>query len=300
MKIGRRFFLKVCGALGAASVAREVGAVERANRPGAGDDGLAVLVDTTRCIGCRSCEMACAESNGLPEPDRLGDDAVFETRRSTGPSRFTVVNRASKRGEPRFAKTQCLHCLVPACASACPVRALDKTEAGPVVYHADRCIGCRYCMVACPFGVPKYEYDKAVPYVRKCTMCPDRIAAGRPPACAEACPGGALTFGRRSELLLEARRRVYAPDSTYVPRIYGEHEAGGTSWLYISDRAPAELGLPEGMGDRPYFELTRGALGAVPLVVTLWPPLLMGLYAAARRRDEVRADQAQEEDHAHV
>jgi Fe-S-cluster-containing dehydrogenase component len=290
MLIGRRTFLKGCAALGAAGAARALPAEEAAPR-----GGLGVLVDTTKCLGCRSCEVACAEANRLPEPRDVGEDAVFAERRTTAPDAFTVVNKARGGGEDRFAKSQCLHCLVPACASACPVKALDKTEAGPVVYHEDRCIGCRYCMIACPFDVPKYQYDQSVPYVRKCTMCPGRLAAGKPPACVEACPAGALTFGPREELLAEAKRRVYAPGSRYVPEIFGEHEAGGTSWMVIADRPLTDFGLPSGVGDRPLFETTSGALGAVPFVMTLWPPLLMGLYTASRRRNEVAA--AEENEH---
>ena len=281
MRIARRTFLKSCAAIGAAAALPA-----QAREEGPAIDGLGVLVDTTKCLGCRTCEAACAEANGLPAPDAMGDDAIFATRRATAPDRFTVVNKAQGGGEDRYAKSQCLHCLVPACASACPVKALDKTPEGPVVYHEDRCIGCRYCMVACPFDVPKYQYDRTVPYVRKCTMCAGRVASGGKPACVENCPAEALTFGKRSELLAEAKRRVYAPGSTYVPEIFGEHEAGGTSWMYISDRPLKDFGLPADVGDHPRFDTTRGALGAVPFVITLWPPLLMGLYTASRRRDE--------------
>ena len=286
MLIGRRFFLKSCAALTAAGAASSL----PASQPAPGEtpearDGFGVLVDSTQCLGCRSCEVACAEAHGFPEPERLGDEAIFATHRETEVKRFTVVNKATGDGEDRYAKSQCMHCVVPACASACPVKALDKTLDGPVVYHEDRCIGCRYCMISCPFGVPKYEYDKAVPYVRKCDLCAPRLAEGKPPACVANCPAGALQFGKRSELLAEARRRVYAPGSKYVPHIYGENEAGGTSYLYIADRPFSAFGLPKDVGDRAYFENTRGALGAVPLVMTLWPPLLMGLFAA-RSRDE--------------
>jgi Fe-S-cluster-containing dehydrogenase component len=287
MRIGRRVFLKSCAALTATGAAAALPASEsdRAAAAASARDGFGVLVDTTRCIGCRSCEIACAEANRLPEPERLGEDAVFSSHRDTSPRQLTVVNQARGPGEARYAKTQCLHCVVPACASACPVKALDKTPAGPVVYHEDRCIGCRYCMIACPYGVPKYEYDRAVPYVRKCTMCASRLAEGKIPACVENCPGGALQFGKRDELLAEARRRVYAPNSTYEPHIYGETEAGGTSWMYIADRPLSDFGLPDDVAGGSYFESTRGALGAVPFVITLWPPLLMGLYAARKREE---------------
>ena len=286
MRIGRRFFLKSCAAIGAAGAISALPAKAAAGSDTAtARDGFGVLVDTTQCVGCRTCEASCAEANGNPEPERMGDETIFATHRETGERQFTVVNKAKGAGEDRYAKSQCMHCVVPACASACPVKALDKTENGPVVYHADRCIGCRYCMISCPFGVPKYEYDKAVPYVRKCTMCAARVAEGKPPACVDNCPAGALQFGKRSELLAEARKRVYGPGSKYVQHIYGENEAGGTSWMYIADRPFSDFGLPEDVANRSYFENTRGALGAVPFVVTLWPPLLMGLYAA-RTRDE--------------
>ena len=280
MKIDRRFFFKTAAAIGAGGLAGRAAASTQRERAEAFENAKAVLVDTTRCIGCRSCEAACATANALPEPD----DA-----QTTGPDRFTVVRKGPEKGrdgEERYAKTQCLHCLVPACASACPVRALDKKPGGPVTYDPSVCIGCRYCMVACPFGMPKYQYDKAIPYVRKCSFCAERQAEGKPPACVEACPMGALTFGTRGELLAEARERMRLEPERYTGEIYGEHEVGGTSWLYLSDRPFHEFGLPETVSDRPSYELTSGALGAVPLILTLWPPLLMGMYAASKARTE--------------
>jgi Fe-S-cluster-containing dehydrogenase component len=257
-----------------------------------------VLVDTTRCVGCRACEAACSESNGLPGPEMAGDDRVFDSRRDMGPDAFTVVNRyrpVAGGGDDRFVKTQCMHCLEPACASACPARALEKNAHGQVVYNGDRCLGCRYCMMACPFEVPRFEYAKAVPYVKKCTFCADRQAQGLPPACAEVCPSGALTFGRRAELLEEAKTRIYQNPGAYAHHVYGEHEAGGTSWLYISDVPLDQIGLRAGLMNRPYPDLTKTALAAVPVVMTLWPPLLMGLYTFSRRRDRVTAEHGESE-----
>ncbi len=294
MRLTRRTFLKAAGAVGAASVVGPAAAAEVAG------SGRGVLVDTTLCVGCRGCEAACTEANNLPEPAQAGEEAVFEQRRSTGPTAFTVVNRASEpgpQGDPRYAKSQCLHCLDPACASACPVRALEKTPEGPVVYHRNRCMGCRYCMVACPFGVPKYEYDKALPYVRKCTFCAGRQAEGKPPACTEVCPSGALLFGDREQLLETARTRVYQNPSRYLHRIYGEREAGGTSWLYLSDLPFESLGLPAGVANSSYPELTKGALSAVPMVMTLWPPLLMSLYTFAKNRRAPEEAGDEKEDH---
>lgn len=286
MKLTRRTFFKV-SAIGATTMAGAAAPVSAAETLTAGEDARAVLVDTTRCVGCRACEAACAEANRLQEPTMAGDDRVFELKRVTDQRTFTVVNRHTvAKDDVRFIKTQCMHCVDAACAAACPVKALEKTPTGPVIYHGDRCLGCRYCMVSCPFGVPKFEYDKPIPYVRKCTFCADRQAQGLPPACAEVCPSGALTFGRRKDLLHEAKQRIYQNPGKYVPHVYGESEAGGTSWLYIGDVDPQRLGLRAGLDGTPYPKLASTALGAVPMILTLWPPILMGLHALTKRREE--------------
>ncbi|MEX1128475.1 MAG: 4Fe-4S dicluster domain-containing protein [Vicinamibacterales bacterium] len=297
MDLTRRTFFKV-GAIGAATLATG-GRAEASAAPGVAADAVGMLVDTTLCIGCGGCEAACAEANGLPEPPSL-DEETLALRRTTDPRAFTVVNRFAVTGaaEPeRFVKTQCMHCVEPACATVCPTRALEKTAAGPVIYHGDRCLGCRYCMLSCPFDVPKFEYDKPAPYIRKCTFCATRQAQGLVPACAEMCPSGALTFGTRAALLEEARQRIYQNPGKYVPHIYGEREAGGTSWLYISDVPLDQVGLKAGLDQEPYPRRAQTALAAVPMVLTLWPPILMGLYAlnANRRRDE--ADPTEETRH---
>jgi formate dehydrogenase iron-sulfur subunit len=249
-------------------------------------------VDTTLCVGCRGCEAACAEANALLGPEKPGDDTVFASRRTTSPTAYTVVQKGAMKsaaGDNRYAKTQCMHCVAPACASGCVVKALEKTPEGPVVYHADRCLGCRYCMIVCPFSVPKYEFSSATPLVKKCTFCAERQGKGLAPACTEVCPSGALKFGRRADLLEEARTRIYTNPDKYVHKIYGEDEAGGTSWLYISDVPFESLALPSGIAKKSYPELADGALSAVPFVITLWPPLLMGMYTFSKRRDEVAA-----------
>jgi formate dehydrogenase iron-sulfur subunit len=301
MNLNRRTLFKIA-AVGTAAAAGTA-ATSRASVAVAARGARGVLVDTTRCVGCRGCEAACAEANALAGPEMPGDDAVFASKRTTSPTAFTVVQRGSLKsstGEDRFAKTQCMHCVEPACASGCVVKALEKTPEGPVVYHTDRCLGCRYCMIACPFGVPKYEFAKAVPLVKKCTFCAERQARGLAPACTEVCPSGALQFGERAQLLEEAKTRIYTNPGKYVHKIYGEDEAGGTSWLYISDVPFESLTLPKGIEKKPYPELADGALSAVPFVITLWPPLLMGMYTFSKRRDEVAAregDGRQEEGH---
>ncbi len=298
MKLTRRTFFKL-NAVGVAGVALAPTPAAASVAAGANPDAPGMLVDTTRCIGCRACEAACAEANRLAEPDQMGDDAVFDVHRTMSPDHLTVVNRYRSSliaPEPvRFIKTQCMHCVEPACASACPARALEKTAAGPVVYHGERCLGCRYCMVACPFDVPKFQYTKAVPYISKCTFCAERQAQGLKPACAEVCPTGALQFGNRLQLLEEARTRIYQNPGKYVHHIYGETEAGGTSWMYLSDTSFERLGLKAGVSTSPYPALTQTALSAVPVVMTLWPPLLMGLYSFSRRRDAVQ--DAKEDSH---
>jgi len=289
MKLSRRTFFKVnaVGAAGLAGVesAQPADAAVFAANP----DGPAMLIDTTRCIGCRGCEAACAEVNALPAPEEANDRDVFARPRERTPDRFTVVNRyrasLAGAGEDRFIKTQCMHCLDPACASACPAKALEKTAAGPIVYHGDRCLGCRYCMVACPFDVPKFEFSKAAGYIRKCSFCAERQARGLQPACAEVCPSGALQFGARRALLEDARTRIYQNPTKYVHHIYGEREAGGTSILYLSDTPFERLGL-DAVNESSYPALTQTALSGPPVVMTLWPPLLMGLYTFARRRSE--------------
>ena len=290
MKLSRRTFLKV-NVAGAAAVATLRAVPASAADAVASPDAKGVLVDTTRCVGCRACEAACSEVNGLPEPADAGDERVFDTRRDTASQVFTVVNRVKGPGADapfRYIKTQCMQCVDPACATACPARALEKTAAGPVTYTGSRCLGCRYCMMSCPFELPRFEYEKPIAYIRKCTFCAERQARGEMPACAEVCPSGALTFGTRAELLEEAKKRIYQAPDKYVHHVYGEHEAGGTSWLYITDVPFDRLGLTTNVSASSYPSLTKTALSAVPVVLTLWPPLLMGLRNFSQRRDEAQ------------
>jgi Fe-S-cluster-containing dehydrogenase component len=295
MRITRRSLFKLAGITAGAGLALDAqartDAVDEDRLPG-------VLVDTTRCVGCRACEAACAEANELPTPPE--GELVMLQRRDTSTTAFTVVNKAkAPDGGARYGKKQCMHCLAPACASACPVRALNKLPTGPVTYDPSKCMGCRYCMVACPFDVPKYEYEALAPRVRKCTFCAPRQAKGLPPACAEVCPSGALTFGPRHVLMEEAKKRIYGQPDKFVHRVYGEHEAGGTSFLYISDVPFEKLALQAGVPEKPYPELVAGALAAPPFVMTLWPPLLMGLYAFSKRRDEVAGTEGDGKDPHH-
>jgi Fe-S-cluster-containing dehydrogenase component len=287
------------GAAGLAGAAARPKAHAASNREFKGyPDSQAVLHDISRCIGCRKCEAACNNVNQLPAPQQPFDDlTVLEHKRRTSAKTYTVVNHFGQKPgipSPVFAKNQCNHCLEPACASACFVKAFTKTPQGAVIYDADLCVGCRYCMIACPFEIPTYEYDSAfTPRVMKCTMCHPRVAEGKLPGCVEACPTEALIFGRRADLLRVARRRIENHPDTYVPHIYGEHEMGGTSWLYLSSVPFSQVGMREDLGTTPAGKLTAGALGAVPIVVGLWPVLLTGIYAINKRKEKIAAQERQ-------
>ncbi len=295
MSISRRKFL---GWLGAAGATSAVGTSARAasNKEFAGyKDSMAVLHDISRCIGCRKCESACNTVNELPAPDKPFDDLeVLKEKRRTTPKAYTVVNQFG--GErPTFVKQQCNHCQEPACASACFVKAFTKTPEGAVIYNENVCVGCRYCMIACPFEIPTYEYDEPfTPRVMKCTMCHPRISKGLLPGCVEACPTEALVFGKRNELIKVAHQRIAQYPDRYVNHIYGEKEMGGTNWLYLTDKAYADVGMREDLGNTPAPQLTKGALGAVPMVVGLWPVLLTGIYAINKRKEKIAAQEQQD------
>lgn len=237
----------------------------------------ALLIDIPRCVGCGACVAACSEANGLPP----------EERADLGPDRYTVVRKASVRSGDVYYRRLCMHCLDPACASVCPIGALRKTPEGPVVYRASICMGCRYCVQACPFDVPRYEWHSRAPRLGKCSFCAGRLAKGQATACAEACPTGATVFGERDQLLEEARARIAAEPGKYLPRIYGEREVGGTSVLYISHVPFHTLGLPENLPREPLPSYTGRALSQIPPLVGSAGILLAGLWWLTNRKQEV-------------
>jgi Fe-S-cluster-containing dehydrogenase component len=295
MSISRRKFL---GWVGAAGLTSAVGTSARAasNHEFTGyEDSMAVLHDITRCIGCRKCEGACNKVNDLPAPDKPFDDLkVLEQQRRTTPEAYTVVNQFGD-GRATYVKKQCNHCQEPACASACFVKAFTKTPEGAVIYNEKVCVGCRYCMIACPFEIPTYEYDEPLtPRVMKCTMCHPRIAKGLLPGCVEACPTEALVYAKRNDLIKVAHQRIAQYPDRYVDHIYGEKEMGGTNWLYLTSKAFAEIGMREDLGNTAAPKLTKGALGAVPMVVGLWPVLLTGIYAINKRKERIAAQEQQD------
>ncbi len=239
----------------------------------------ALLYDATVCIGCKQCEQACAEKNKL----RYDDTVAAEERQSD--HKYTAV---LTKGD-KFMRRLCMNCQEPACASVCPVGALRKTAAGPVTYDADRCMGCRYCMVACPFGVPKYEWSKVLPKVQKCTMCADRVAAGQQTACADICPTGATKFGERDELIQEAQQRIRDNPGRYVDHVYGINEVGGTSVLLLSSVPFEQFGYRTDLSKDPLPILTYRVLSRIPDFVPLGGMLLGGVWWITHRREEVAA-----------
>jgi formate dehydrogenase iron-sulfur subunit len=260
-----------------------------------------VLFDATRCIGCRRCEAGCNEVNHLPPPPEPFDDlSVLDKPRRTHAWTYTVVNRYDDipgAAGPVFRKNQCQHCLEPACASACFVRAFTKTPQGGVIWDGSVCVGCRYCMIACPFDIPTFEYDKVLaPRIMKCTLCYPQITSGEltVPGCVGACPVEALVYGKRTDLINIARTRISAFPDRYLNHIYGEREMGGTDWLYISGAPFRNIGLREDLGVTPAPELTAGALAAVPIIAAVWPVLLLGIYAVSKRKDQLADEEKSE------
>jgi formate dehydrogenase iron-sulfur subunit len=206
MLINRRKFLKLTGLGlgGALALPKTVGASKSADHTGR---HIAMLYDATKCIGCNACSNGCREWNKTtPEPSPNG---LYDAPQDLSGDTWTLIKAYQGEGEYSFVKQQCMHCVEPACVSACPVQALHKAETGAVVYSQERCIGCRYCMMACPFHIPRFEWDEILPRIVKCTLCNDRLEEGQGPRCAEVCPTGALIWGHWEELLAEAEERRY-------------------------------------------------------------------------------------------
>jgi formate dehydrogenase iron-sulfur subunit len=246
----------------------------------------AILVDVTRCTGCERCVDACIEVNGT-DPLKAQVDRVAAKDGLSENRLLSLVGVAPGR----FARMSCMQCVEPSCVAACLVGGITKTPQGPVVYDPDKCIGCRYCMLACPFHVPRYEWDQPIPYMKKCTMCAGRQAEGLEPACVDACPNDALQFGERDELLRAARERIAANPGAYVPRIWGEHEFGGTCVLYLSDVDLAGIGWPEPR-TAAIPSLTEPLISKTPLIGLGVASGLLGINWIIRRRMKLASEAA--------
>ncbi|MBL1213364.1 MAG: 4Fe-4S dicluster domain-containing protein [Ignavibacteriae bacterium] len=252
MSQNRRDFLKTVAAIGTSAGALSAlspNKVKAKSPENLSEERMGVLVDATVCIGCRKCEWACRGAHDIENGNiqDYADEKVFETNRRPDYDNLTIVNRYESSDEKLSnVKLQCMHCDHPACVSACIVGAISKKKNGSVVWDTDMCIGCRYCMVACPFQIPAFEYHKALdPKIVKCDFCDERTMEGKLPACTAICPVEALTYGKREDLLIEAKRRFKNNPDRYYQHIFGEHEIGGTSWLYIADKDLAGTVFPK-------------------------------------------------------
>jgi formate dehydrogenase iron-sulfur subunit len=277
MAINRRNFIRALGVTGAGISFGKV--LSAAPKTESDIEFSGVLYDSTRCAGCQTCESSCAEANGLPEPIGTPQSGVI---RKTDEKHRTVINAyASSKGEV-FIKKQCMHCNEPACTAACLTQAMYKTKEGATIWRGEKCMGCRYCMVSCPFDSPKFEYHSSNPKIEKCNMCYGRLNEGKIPACVENCPAEALIFGKRRDLIKEAHKRISTNPEQYIDHIYGEHEAGGTGFLYLSSVPFNEIGLDTTLQSKSYPELSKGFLYSVPTIFVLWPAILLGIREATK------------------
>lgn len=290
----RRRFLTQVGAGAASAVAAAVAVPVQASEDPA-TDSWSILVDLTRCNGCDSCALACKKVNQRPDPDLaptgLSSDAYsFVDRREIVGVRGVVQEVPVKR--------QCMHCLHPACASACTVGALTKSPEGPVVYDTAKCIGCRYCQYACPFGVPTYDWENPLGLIHKCQLCMPLLEEGEQPACVASCPTGALRFGRRNALLAHAHAQIESNADRYIDHVYGEAEAGGTSYLYLSGYSFDMLGLPD-LESLPPSRYAEAVMKKTPVIGLTAAVLASGFYWLTRRRDFLANVQVVSEEATH-
>lgn len=275
MSADRRSFLKGVLGAGAAAAASAVPAVASQTPVEAPADAVGLLYDTTLCIGCKTCVVACREANDLPPDDR--DDPLHDAPTSLNARTKNIIKlHKDDAGRRSYMKQQCMHCVDPACVGACMIGAFQKREYGIVTWDGDRCIGCRYCQVACPYQIPKFEWESNAPKIVKCELCNHRLAEGKEPACTEVCPREAVIYGTREELLAEAHRRLEENPDRYVNKVYGETDGGGTQCLYLSHVPFEDLGLPD-LGDTSHTSLNRqvqhgvyqGFIGPVALYAVL-------------------------------
>ena len=286
MALNRRDFLKIAAAESGLLLASNAQPVLAAPRKKLPPEAVGILYDATLCIGCKSCMANCKEVNSMEggalyseggkipyeyhTPERIWDAPKDLTSKTLNIIKAykqgTGLNKDVETDGYCFSKQHCMHCLDPACVSACPVTALKKDpDNGVVSYNKDACIGCRYCQIACPFNIPKFEWDNPFPEIRKCQFCNHRYKEGKYAACCEYCPTGASIFGKVVDLQVEAKKRLTLKPgvyhdfpvqrvdgserlsrevASYVNHIYGLDEVGGTQYLMLSGVPFAKLGLP--------------------------------------------------------
>mgnify|MGYP001819678438 CR=1 FL=1 len=255
MDRSRRSFLKGLACAGAGAVAAAAPVAGEASEPRkAPDDAVGMLSDTTRCIGCKTCVVACHEANDLPPDNR--DNPLHDMPQALNDRTKNIIKLFTEEGRRSYMKQQCMHCIDPACVGACMIGALQKREYGIVTWASDRCIGCRYCQVACPYNIPKFEWESTNPRIIKCEMCLHRLQEGKITACCEVCPREAVVYGKYTDLVADAKQRLADNPGRYVERIFGLDDGGGTQVIYLSHVPFEKLGLPE-LGTEPVPELNR-------------------------------------------
>ncbi len=287
MAINRRNYLKTIGvAWGTLIAGKSLGAPARKKE--SDKEFYGILYDSTLCIGCQNCEMVCAEKYGFPAPEDYPEPGVV---RETNENRRVAINCFNTSRGEQYVRHACNHCNNPACASACLTRAMYKTEEGPVIWREEKCMGCRSCIISCPFNIPKFEYHSANPKIQKCRMCYELMQEGETPVCVANCPAEAMVFGKRRDLIEMARTRINEDPDSYYHEIYGEHEVGGTGVLYLSAVPFEELGFRTDLGTRAYPEYNKTFLYSVPAVLILWPAFLLGLHSATEERKNHQLNQ---------
>jgi formate dehydrogenase beta subunit len=293
MNLDRRTLLKgIAGT--AAAVGTASGAEARREAP---PDAVGLLYDASRCIGCKTCVVACKEANHLPPDPDPEFGARYDSPVTLSGTTKNIIKAYAAGDRGSYMKSQCMHCIDPACVNACMIGALKKREYGIVTWDGELCIGCRYCAVACPFEIPKFEWSKAAPKVVKCELCKERLKEGKEPACTAVCPRKAVIFGKREDLLKDAHQRMEAMPARYYPKVYGETDAGGTQVLYLSKAGiPFEaLGLPN-LGDESVPSLQRSVQHGIYNAFLAPAGLFVALAAAVWR---TKKSEAAEENGGH-
>ncbi|HUP62236.1 MAG TPA: hydrogenase 2 operon protein HybA [Thermoanaerobaculia bacterium] len=287
METDRRSLLKgIAAAATMTVVSTPALARERKKAP---DDAVGLLYDATKCVGCKACVVKCKEAGDLPADIDGYGGGLYDAPEGLNESTRNVIQLVKDGDETAYVKKQCMHCIDPACVGACMMGALGKREFGIVSWDNNKCIGCRYCQVACPFGVPKFQWSKTSPRIVKCELCRDLLAEGKLPACVDACPRGAVIFGKREELLQIAHQRIDENKDLYVPKVYGETELGGTQVLYLSHLEFEKLGFR--FSDDASVPETQQTVQHGIYKGFVAPLALYGLLGAVMFRNRKRDDQ---------